>query len=174
MSGRFGQLAIDEFSPQAREAAAEARRKKANGPAKPPERLGFKSNARNPMRMSHGAVQKYHGGEELKRPSKDENATERRRTSENVNQFNGKQGVGRPKHETPTHANGASDAAGGVGVEIRYDASEEKPWCVIEWPEGTEKSFATKMEAHEYILSLDDDEYWNPGKGATHERERVR
>lgn len=163
MSGRFGQLAIDDFSPEARKAAAEARKHKPSGLGKPPERLGFKSNSRNPERMSHGNVQKYHGGEELKRP-----------TTKDEERFTGKMGVGRPKYETPTHAGGASDAAGGVGVEIRYDASEKEPWCVIEWPEGTEKNFPTKQAAHEYILSLDDDEFWAPGKGATHERERVR
>lgn len=71
MSGPEDYETEDEWSPESREAAIAARKAKGSSPE--PRRLGYKSNARDPERMSHGNVQKYHGGEELRRkPAEDD------------------------------------------------------------------------------------------------------
>jgi len=68
----------------------------------------------------------------------------------------------------------AKDASASAGLDLRYDTQEKKPWCVVVWPEGTEKRFETKQDAYDYIKSIDDDEFWDEGKGAARDRDRVR
>lgn len=68
----------------------------------------------------------------------------------------------------------AQDASASAGLDLRYDASEEKPWLVVEWPEGTEKRFLTKQEAHDYITSIDVDSWMKEGNGAARDRDRAR
>lgn len=84
----------------------------------------------------------------------DENATEKRRRTENLGEFNGRQGEKRPKFETPTESPdlGARD---GSRFEMRHDASDpDKPWCVIDSDEGKdkEKRFETQEDAENYVL----------------------
>ncbi len=99
------------------------------------------------------------------------NATEKRRSTEGGGGFLGAQGEGRPKHQTPVSAKDASAGVG--GVELRYDAQEgEKPWCVTKFGKD-EKRFETKDEAHDFIKSIDDKEFWDEGEGAARNRDRV-
>jgi|SRR5882672_7460695 len=98
------------------------------------------------------------------------NATEKRRSTEGGGGFLGAQGEGRPKFSTPVSA---KDASAGVGLDFRYDAMDPKPWCVVKWPGGEEKRFETKTEALDYIKSIDEKEFWDEGKGAARDRDRV-
>jgi len=66
------------------------------------------------------------------------------------------------------------DASASAGLDLRYDTIEKDPWLVVVWPQGTEKRFATKQEAFDYIKQLDASEFWNPGRGAARDRDRVR
>ena len=82
---------------------------------------------------------------------------------------------GRPDPHTPKPVVVAADASASVGWDIRCDVTDtEKPWCVVEWPGGKESRFETKQEAYDHIMSSDEKEFWDEGKGAKRDRDRVR
>lgn len=85
--------------------------------------------------------------------------------------FNGKQGVGRPPHSMTEHASGMSpeyvrgyDAVKGYDgsrFELRYVAVDDQPWHVVDSNAGDDpekgpadkvKKFSSQEEAERYIL----------------------